>query len=311
MADHEPRFKRLGAQLSNWGRWGADDQLGTLNHLTPERVRAAAALVRRGTRVDLSVPFAKDGPLHQRRRSARVNPVHLMCMLPGDIDLGDGVEIADDYVVMPLQAATQWDGFGHIGYDGYCYNGIPTSSIRAVGGATRNGIELTLPGFTGRGVLLDIPRLLGVDELPADHAITPADLEQAEGSQGVRVGPGDALLVRTGWLAKGRSDGWSDWLEVEPGLTLDCAEWLRDRDVCAVAADNWGVEVAPPAAGDGVLPLHCVLIRDMGMMLGEIWDLDRLAQHCAADRVWEFLLVAPVLRVTGAVGSPVTPVAVL
>jgi kynurenine formamidase len=233
-----------------------------------------------------------------------------MGVLPGDIDLGDGVEVADDYVVMPLQAATQWDGLGHVGYDGYLYNGVPTSEITAIRGAQRNGIEKSLPGFTGRGVLLVVPALHGLDRLPVEHAVTPEELEAAEERQGVRVRRGDAVLVRTGWLAHGLEAGWSGWLEVEPGLTLDCATWLHEREVCSGAADNWGVEVAPFRERDGVLALHCVLIRDLGMMLGEMWQLDELARACAADGVWEFLLSAPALRVPGAVGSPVSPVVV-
>lgn len=305
-----PRFKELGTRLSNWGRWGAEDQRGTLNHLTSDRVLAASGLVLQGELLELSIPLAKGGPQTQRRRGVRVNPVHLMGVLPGDIEVGDGVEVADDYIVMPLQAATQWDGLGHIGYDGYHYNGVPTSEITAIGGAVRNGIERGLPGFTGRGVLLDMPALHGLDRLPIEHAITPEELEAAERRQGVEVGSGDALLLRTGWLAQGLADGWEGWLEVEPGLTLDCAEWLHGREVATVAADNWGVEVAPYPHGDGVLPLHCVLIRDMGMMLGEMWHLEELARACAVDGRWEFLLVAPALRVSGAVGSPVSPIAV-
>jgi kynurenine formamidase len=305
-----PRFKEIGARLSNWGRWGAGDQRGTLNHLTPADVAAAASLVQLGDHLELSIPLAKSGPHSQRRRSARVNPVHLMALLPGDIDLGDGVDVADDYVVMPLQAATQWDSLAHVGYDHQLYNGVPTSAIKAFTGAERNGIEASLPGFTGRGVLLDLPALHGLSRLPADHAITPGELEAAESRQGVRVTRGDALLVRTGWLAHGLTEGWDGWLEIEPGLTLDCAEWLHQREVCTVAADNWGVEIAPYREEDGVLALHCVLIRDMGMMLGEMWQLDDLASACAADGRWEFLLVAPPLRIPGAVGSPVSPVAV-
>jgi kynurenine formamidase len=305
-----PRFKDMGARLSNWGRWGEDDQLGTLNHLTAEHVRAAAGTVRLGQRFELSIPLAKNGPHNQQRRGVRVNPVHLMGMLPGEIELGDGVEVADDYIVMPLQAATQWDGLGHVGYDGQLYNGVPSSSITALGGATRNGIETSLPGFTGRGVLLDLPALHGLDRLPVDHAVTPDELEAVVAAQGVEVRRGDAVLVRTGWLAHGREEGWDGWLEVEPGLTLDCAEWLHEREVCTVASDNWGVEVAPFRPRDGVLALHCVLIRDLGMMLGEMWQLDELACACAADGQWDFFLSAPALRVTGAVGSPVSPVAV-
>jgi kynurenine formamidase len=232
-----------------------------------------------------------------------------MGVLPGDLDIGDGVDVADDFIVMPLQSATQWDGLAHVGYDGRFYNNAPTASMNALNGATRNSIDQTLPGFSGRGVLLDLARFHGREWLDADHGITPAELTAVAQQQGVTVGQGDAVLVRTGWLHKASVEGWDGWHDEEPGLTLDCAEWLYERDVSALATDNWAVELLPTPPGDGVYALHCVLIRDMGMMLGEMWNLDALADDCSADGRWDFLLVAPALRVTGAVGSPVSPIA--
>ena len=309
MTDPTPAdFRAIGQRLSNWGRWGDDDVRGTLNFLTPELVLASLRSARSGRTFELSIPLGKDGPHTQLGLGVRVNPVHLMGIMPGDLDLPDGVLVTDDYVVMPLQAATQWDGFAHLGYDDHFYNGVPSSSVTATQGALHNGIDRTLPGFVGRGVLLDIARLDGTSWLPIDRAIGPEDLEAAERAQGVRLGRGDALLVRTGWRRKAVVEGWDGWLGTEPGLTLDCAEWIHHRELAAVASDNWGVEVAPAASG--YLPLHCVLIRDMGMMLGEMWDLEALADDCVADGHWDFHLVAPALRVTGAVGSPISPIAI-
>lgn len=308
--ERAPAFKAVGRRLSNWGRWGPEDQLGTLNHLTPERVARAAALVQGGRRFELSIPLGKDGPHTQTRAGVRVNPLHLMGVLPGDIDLPDGVQVADDYLVLPLQAGTQWDGLTHVAYDDRCYNDVPVSSIRARTGADRNAIDAVLPGFAGRGVLVDLPRLHGRRWLDPDHRVEPDELEAALAAQRVDLEAGDVLLVRTGWRRKALVEGWEGWLDVEPGLSLDCAEWLHRHDVCAVASDNWGIEVAPARGDEGFLPLHCVLIRDMGMMLGEMWDLEELAADCAADGRWSFFLVAPPLRITGGVGSPVSPVAI-
>jgi kynurenine formamidase len=164
-------------------------------------------------------------------------------------------------------------------------------------------------GITSRAVLLDIVRLRGVQTFcELGDPITPAELDEAARAQGVTVEPGDIVLVRTGW--------WARFLQTrdgtEPGAGLDwtCASWLHDHQVAAVAADNLMVE-NPQSGIDGVfLPMHMLCLRDMGLMLGEYWDLTALAEDCAADGVYEFQLIAPPLRVTGAVGSPVNPIAI-
>jgi kynurenine formamidase len=158
--------------------------------------------------------------------------------------------------------------------------------------------------------LLDIARLNGVARLAAGEAITSGMLEAAEEKQGVRVGAGDILLFRTGWLSHFTLDGDADaYWRGAPGIDLDCCRWLYDREVAAIASDNWGIESSPPDRSGGQ-PVHPVLIRDMGMTLGEIFDLDALAADCASDGVWEFFLTAPPLRVVGGVGTPVTPLAI-
>lgn len=300
------RFKSQGRRLSNWGRWGEDDEKGTLNFLAPEVVTSALASARQGRTFELSTPIENAGP--HRGAGNRNNPVHLMNIMPPDFSTDDDISIADDYIMMPLQSTSQWDSLAHVGYDGLLYNGFSNQTIKVLGGASRNSIDRTLPGFTGRGVLLDIARLNGVDWLSNDHRIEPAELERAEQEQGVTLRRGDALLFRTGMRLKALQTGWDGWLDAEPGLTPECADWIHERELATVASDNWGIEVQP--AAEGFLPLHCVLIRDMGMMLGEIWDLEELATDCASDGQWDFFLVAPALRVTGGVGSPVSPVAI-
>jgi len=299
-------FKEQGKRLSNWGRWGADDERGTLNFLTPEVTRAATASIRSGRCFELSIPLGSDGP--QTGYGGRVNPVHLLNMMPSDFKMDDGMCVADDFIMMPLQCATQWDGLCHVGYDGLFYNGVPAGTITAYSGASRNAIDKTLPGVAGRGVLLDFARLHGVDWLPAGHEITPDQLDEAIQKQGVEIRSGDTLLFRTGWRRKALVEGWAGWLTAEPGLGAACADWLHDKEIAALASDNWGIEVQP--AREGFMPLHCILIRDMGMMLGEIWDLEALADDCARDGQWDFFLTAPALRVTGGIGSPVSPVAI-
>jgi len=301
-------FKVIGGRLSNWSRWGADDQRGTLNFITPERIVEAARRVRTGKTFELSIPIGADGP--QTGLGGRINPLHFMTVMPTDLDLRGGVNISDDFISMPLQGATQWDSLAHVGYDDLFYNNVPVGSVKALGGAPRNAIDNALPGIVGRGVLVDLARSRSVEWLQAGDAIEPDELDAALAAQGVSVGSGDILAVRTGWRRKALVDGWENWMAGNPGLGLACAAWLHDREVAAVVSDNWCIEVQPAAAGTGILPLHCVLIRDLGMMLGEIFDLEDLAADCAADGIWEFFLSAAPLRVVGGVGSPVSPLAI-
>ena len=300
-------FRDVGRALSNWGRWGADDQLGTLNHITPERTAAAARLARTGRLFDLGICAMKNGI--QRKDGVRRNPLHLMQLTPLDMrDDPEHVCISDDYITMPLQSVTQWDGLGHVGYDDRLYNDVPASSITTLGGSPRLSIHrIAEKGVVGRGVLLDIAGLHGVERLEAGFRILPEALERAEAQQGVRVGPGDILLVRTGWIRHFTVDNDVEpFWRGEPGIGLECAAWLHGREVAAIASDNWGVEVSPPDRSGG-LPCHSVLIRDMGMTLGEIFDLDALAADCRQDGVWEGFFTAPPLKVLNGVGSPITP----
>lgn len=301
-------FKALGKRLSNWGRWGAEDRLGTLNFITPQTIAAGAALAKTGKLFDLGLPVSSRGV--QQPGSVRNNPVHLMSMTSLDLK-GLGIMIADDYIFMPLQSVTQWDGLAHVGYDDRLYNDVPTDSVTTMNGSGVFSIDqIAAKGIAGRGVLLDIARLKGVDRLKRGEPIYPADLEAAEKAQGVTVASGDILLVRTGWMRCFTIDGSSEmYMDGEPGLHLDCAEWLHQRQVAAVCSDNWAVEVLDPTQGFG-LPLHCVLIRDLGMTLGEIFILDALADDCAADGVWEFFFTAPPIKVVGGVGTPITPLAI-
>jgi kynurenine formamidase len=301
-------FKVIGDRLSNWGRWGADDARGTLNFITAERIVEASRCIRTGKVFELSIPIGAVGP--QTGLGGRINPLHFMTVMPtDDLHLADGINISDDFISMPLQGATQWDSLAHVGYDDLFYNNVSVHSVMAIGGASRNAIDNALPGIVGRGVLVDIARARGVEWMTPGEGIEPDELDAVLAAQGVTVGSGDILAVRTGWRRKAIVEGWENWMKGNPGLGLACAEWLHDKEVAAVISDNWGVEVQPAAEGEGVLPLHCVLIRDLGMMLGEIFDFEELAADCVADGVWEFFLSAAPLRVVGGVGSPVSPLA--
>jgi kynurenine formamidase len=303
-------FRSIGQRLSNWGRWGDDDQRGTTNLVTPERMVTAAQMVRSGKVFSLGIPFDDAGP--QQGGGIRSNPLHLMTATgQGQEHLPGGFRYADDYVVMPLQCATQWDGLAHVFYDDQLYNGYPASDVTPRG-ALHNGIEAQAEGIAGRGVLLDIAALEDVDWLPGGFVITPEHLDAAIARQGgVAVGPGDILLFRTGWRRMLVETGdKAAFMKSEPGIGVECIEWLRERDVAVIASDNFAIEPIPPQKGAGFMWVHMVLIRDLGMTLGEIFDLDELAADCEADEQWDFFFTAPVLKVTNAVGSPVNPLAI-
>jgi kynurenine formamidase len=297
----------LGKELNNWGRWGDDDEIGTLNFVTPEKRVRAAQLVKTGKNFDLGMPFDKDGPFLPG--GFRINPVHLMTFLPSDTaGAPDGMISADDLVIMGLQAATQWDSLAHVGYDGFFYNNAPAAAVNNFAGATRNSFAKAVEHLISRGVLLDIARLKGVDRLEDSYEITAADLSAAEERQGVRVESGDILLLRTGsyqWFLEGDK---AHFMGDEPGPGLDSCRWLYEREVAALALDNWACEVWPSPVG-GSIPFHQVTIRDMGLTLGEMFNFEELAADSEQDGVWECLFCAPGLKVTGGVGSPITPMA--
>lgn len=322
-------WRKLAAKISNWGRWGPADQLGTLNLITAERRVAAAQLVRTGASFALAVPLDGDGP--QGAHGVRRNPTHLMSLDGSDADIASRVadwggiaqrEIGaffgagpmrfnDDVIIMPTQASTQWDALSHVYYDDRLYNGFPADAVTSLG-ATRDAIDpLARSGnVVGRGVLLDVAGHRGLPRLEPSTVITPEELDAVARRQNTVISAGDIVVVRTGWWTA-FTDGLSGdaWLGSSPGLSWRCAEWLWANDIAAVAADNIAVEVMPPET-DVLLLFHMLALRDLGMPLGEIWDLEALAADCAADGVYEFLLTAPALQITGGVGSPINPVAI-
>jgi len=313
--DPEASIADAAQRFSNWGRWGADDDRGTLNFLTPEKRVEGAALVRRGVSFSLAQRFDAAGPQRGWRR--RTNPVHTMLDTGVDAERGGqgfphGIGGADDVIFMPLQCSTQWDGLGHIFDHGLAWNGRRAGDVVTSEGDQLTGIERVADLIAGRGVLLDVGRVFGVDgELPDGFAITPEHLGETAAGAGVRVGRGDIVLVRTGQLTRTRRDGWGEYAGgPAPGLSFTCAGWLHDSEVAAIATDTWGFEVRPNEFENAFQPLHQVAIPHIGLTIGEMWDLDLLAADCAADAVHEFFLVAAPLPITGAVGSPINPIAV-
>ncbi|NGO41117.1 cyclase family protein [Streptomyces ureilyticus] len=316
--DPEGAIAEAAKACSNWGRWGEDDVLGTLNFLDEAKRREGAALVRRGVSFSLSQRFDMNGPQKGWRR--RTNPVHTMLDTGTDAVLGNqgfphGIGGADDVIAMPLQCSTQWDGLGHIFDHGKAWNGRDAEKVVTSAGDLVTGIEHMAPYVAGRGVLLDVARAIGDDdgepELPDGFAITADHLTATAEAHGVSVGRGDIVLVRTGRLARARREGWGDYAGgPAPGLSFTTAGWLHRTEIAAIATDTWGFEVRPNEFDNAFQPLHQVVIPNMGLLIGEMWDLDALAADCADDGVYEFWLTAAPLPITGAVGSPVNPMAV-
>jgi kynurenine formamidase len=179
-------------------------------------------------------------------------------------------------------------------------------------GAKKNGIEKIARGVVARGVLLDLPRVKAVPWLEPGYAITVEDLEKALEVHGVETGAGDALLIRTGMMAMCRAQGgWGEYAGgPAPGLSFTTAGWVHARQLAAVATDTWAMEVQPHEIPETYQPLHQVFIANMGLLIGEIFHLDELAEDCAQDSIYEFFFVAPPLPITGAVGSPINPLAI-
>jgi kynurenine formamidase len=305
-------FEAIYSQCSNWERWGPDDQRGTLNYITAAKVAEAARLVRDGRVISLQLPMDENGP--QTGAFGRYNPIHHMLVSGADHVAGTepsplGFGYADDSLFLFLQGGTQWDALAHIFRNGQMYNGFPANDVSSRGAGSL-GIERN-PTLVSRAVLLDLVAVLGRPMSPGD-VVLPELLDEACKLGGVTVGEGDIVLIRTGdMMARRGSPGWAGFsLGEAPGLSLRSARWLAEHRVAAVATDTWGVEVRPNEVADAFQPLHLVLIVSMGLHMGEIWDLEELAADCANDGRYEFMLVAPSLRITGAVGSPTNPQAI-
>jgi kynurenine formamidase len=311
-------LKAAAARLKNWGKWGPDDELGTLNYTSPKDIVAAAQLVRKGKVFSLALPFDQQGPQGTNTSYpplGRFNPIHLMVRTGTDAWSGvldhRKIRTAEDVIIMPTHCGTQWDSLSHVFYGDSMWNGYDCRNVTSFG-AQKCGIEKTRSKMTGRGVLLDIARMLDMEVLPDGFGITGELLTRAEKYFSVKVRRGDYLLVRTGHLeAKLATGSWSGFAGGDaPGLAFEALDWLHDRKIAAVASDTWGVEVRPNNSDEVVSPFHWISIPIMGLTLGEIFFLSDLAKDCAADRCYEFLFVAPALPVTGAVGSPVNPLAI-
>ncbi|MGW2382805.1 cyclase family protein [Streptomyces sp. NPDC001658] len=302
-------FHEIAKRVNNWGRWGADDEIGTLNLITDEVVRRAAAEVRTGRRIPLALPLRQDG-VQTGLIPGRINPLHAMTQINQEIFGPGTVACSDDAVTMGLQAATHWDALTHVSHSGLLYNGRPATTITAHTGAEFSGIDKARH-IVSRGVLLDVARALGTDRLDGSHAVTPEDLDAAEELAGTRVRAGDIVLVRTGQVRVYLAGGREAYGHPSPGLSIRTPEWFHARDVAAVANDTLTFEIFPPEIEDLWLPVHALHLVEMGMLQGQNWNLEKLSTACGEVGRYSFLLSAMPEPFVGATGTPVAPVALL
>ncbi len=302
-------FDRLFESLKNWGRWGADDEKGTLNYITPDKVQAAAALVRSGRSVSMSIPINTiSGP-------DNANPaLHYMCTTH-DVDVGSGdlLHFATDFLGMQFHGDchTHIDALCHIAYRGQLYNGLPAETVTSRGSLAQD-ITSYAHGIVGRGVLIDAARYRGVKWLEPGEAVTRQEIEAIESAEGVRLGEGDIMVFRTGHhrrrLELGAWDvGYTG--QGRAGLDPYSLTLLHERKVAVFLPDGDG-EVVPGPMQEIQYPIHPLQVTAMGMVVADSLQFEDLAHICEAEGRWEFMVVIAPLRLPKATGSPFNPIAV-
>jgi len=290
--------------LSNWGRWGTDDELGTLNLITPETRRAAVALVSEGVSIGCARPIVIEPPAPDVPRP----PLHFM-IASGE---SPATTSSSDFLGLSPHGMTisHVDALAHFFWQDKAYNDRPRTIVTTAEGATACSVETMQHGIVTRGVLLDIARLKDKPYLEAGEGIFPEDLEAAERAQGVRIDRGDALLLRTGWYRRRNELGPYPIRGHRPGLHAATLPWLHERGVALVAAD--ASHDAVPSGYEGIgLPVHSIGIVAMGLCLIDACQFDELAAHCERLQRWKFLFVVAPIRFRFATASPVTPIAIL
>ncbi len=283
--------------------WGADDQVGAANRVTPERTAAAAKLVKKGISHPLGIVIEPGMPAYPPRYT------QLQVVQPNqqfNADLGVGWEASsnDDVLQMWLGTGPQLDGLGHMGEAGEFYNCNQGKDFSIITGLTKLDIS-GIPPMVGRGVMIDIAKQMGVDSLQAGQPITSNDIKAAMKSQGVTVGEGDVVLLHTGYTDATLKQNPSLWAGSIPGITNEASVFLAGLKPMAVGADTWGLGAVPPRAGDKIFYDHVVLLKQHGIYILETMNTGRLAD----EGVHEFMFVLGQARLKGAVQMIINPVA--
>ena len=302
-------FDAIFESVKNWGRWGADDELGTLNLITPAMVVAAAGLVRSGRRVSMAIPInTTAGPDNP-------SPAIHYIVQGHDIDIGSGgLRFGLDFLGMAFHGDchSHMDAICHISYDGLCYGGRRAEEVLTSKGATSLDVANDADGLVGRGVLLDLPRFRGVKWLEPGEAVTRPELEACERAQGVRLDEGDIFVYRTGHHRRRLELGpWDNGYtgEGKAGLHVDTIPWMHERGIAAFLPDGDGEAI--PSCVEGMdYPIHPLQIVAMGMLTADSLQFEDLAAACAQEGRFEFMVVGLPLRLPGGTGSPWNPIAI-
>ena len=298
--------------LSNWGRWGSEDQLGAINLITPEKRLQAVGLVEKGISITMGRPIiaetTADGPIPPT--------LHM-------IESGEGWNTTPGKQEQASHNASEYIGFIFHGYvmthvdalshwfDGdKMYNGHPADAIRTRGGATMESIDLLKDGVVTRAVLFDFPTLKGVDYMNEAEAIFPEDLDAAEEAFGVKVEPGDLLLIRTGNWERRNAIGPRNPNDAgASGLHAACLPWLKERDIAMLGGDL-AQDVIPSGYPEFSLPVHQVILTSMGCWILDNCNFTEVARMCKQENRYEFMAVVNPLRMANGTGAPVNPIAI-
>ncbi|UQE74771.1 cyclase family protein [Gordonia sp. PP30] len=307
----------LADSPSNWGKWGPDDEVGSLNYLTPEQVLRGVSLIKRGALFTLQrlIGDPNGDPVWPGREPA----TREMVWDESDWDEGGegpqfpgGLHYADDKLEAFLQGSTQYDALGHVWYDGQIWNGYDARTT--IGGLDKASVEpIAQRGVAGRAVLLDLARWRGVDAIGAREPFSHEDLLACAAAQGVELRPRDILIIRTNHLALFFKDADAFYADFcEPGLVYspELVQWFADMEIPNLVTDTIANEVTTDPDNGVALVLHNALMRNLGIAFTEICDLEKLAADCAEDGVYDFFYVAAPLKIHNASGSPVNPVVI-
>jgi kynurenine formamidase len=314
----EEEIRSWFTSLSNWGRWGPDDVLGTLNLITAEKRLQAAASVRLGDVVSCAWDVRTDGGADaygehlSAQRWMAATGLGLSEEPPtGSRTLDGSFGVASEMLSMVFhgRTMTHLDALSHVFWDGKMYGGLPAYYVTERDGATHHDVLSAGNGIQSRGVLLDIPRARGTAALEPAEPVFPEDLESAEAAQNVTVGEGDVLLIRTGDGSRRRAGTWDPASNGQPGLQAACIPWLHERGIAAIGTDG-PQEVRPSGYPGLAMPVHSIAIVAMGLWLIDNCQLEDLAVACDQHDRWDFFFSAAPVRFTGATGSPINPVAI-
>lgn len=315
----KPFTELLKDAPKNWGRWGADDEIGALNFLTATEVLRGIRAVRQGKVFTLGAPIARPGgdPIYP----GRAQPTRTMAMDKGSYINGHaqafpgGLEYSDDVIFMFLQGATQYDALGHVWFDDQIYNGYDAKTT--IGGLRKCSVErIAEHGVVGRGILLDVARYKGVKHLQANEGISLEDLLKTAEMQQSPIEKHDILVIHTGWLQRFYEEGAEAFFPnrqmSEPGLSYspELIRWFHEMEIPSLGTDTVASEQTVHPESGTFIPLHAALLRNLGVVFNEIDWLADLAEDCAKDGQYTFLFVGAPLKVVGGAGSPVNPIVI-